>query len=232
MRTGERLGERETLRAGESDLALGEGLLSLPLGSGSLSPSTSIASSSFTTSSTTMSAGSGSGDLDIFLHGIQQYANCRSRPVMHQQTDYTEVTWSLACTMPFMPGPNDASGEKSDEGRHHIAKAASGHAHLCFGVSAMPTCLKRYCSLDCWRVKRFVLLPQQPDPLGACMCPPMCGGPPFHQELCMKSAHVQTNAPYYCANVRTESSMKKRGRFRSVLDAQKTVENPIAVSGE
>lgn len=92
MRTGERLGERETLRAGESDLALGEGLLSLPLGSGSLSPSTSIASSSFTTSSTTMSAGSGSGDLDIFLHGVQQYVNCRSWAVMHQQADYSDST--------------------------------------------------------------------------------------------------------------------------------------------
>ena len=194
MRTGERLGERETLRAGESDLALGEGLLSLPLGSGSLSPSTSIAASSFTTSSTTVSAGSGSGDLDIFLHGVQQYVNSRSRAMMHQQTDNTDFTWSLACMMPFMSGPIDAGGEKSDEGRHRIARAASGHAHLCFGAFAMPTCLKRCCSLDCWRVMRFVLLPQQPDPLGACMCPPMCGGAPSTRSS-VSSRHIYRPTP-------------------------------------
>ena len=88
MCTGERLGERETLRAGETDLALGEGLLSLPLGSASLSPLSSLSSGSFTTSSTSMSAASGSGDLDIFLHGIQQYGISRSRAVMQQQAGH------------------------------------------------------------------------------------------------------------------------------------------------
>ena len=77
-----------------------------------------------------------------------------------------------------------------------------------------------------------MLLHQQPSPLGACMCPPMCGGGPFHLELCIKLANVQTNAPHYCANMKTESNMKKKGRIRSVLDARNTVGNFIAVSAK
>ena len=94
----------------------------------------------------------------------------------------------------FISGPNDRAVENYDEGRHHIAKAASGM--LTF-ASMRPKCrlVSKCCSPDCWPVKESVLLPQQPDPLGACMCPPMCGGVPFHRELCIKLANLQTDAP-------------------------------------